>query len=87
MRLLLETLSHTISVPEVLRNFYRSRNKHITLQQNAQFYLNLPTSADSYEAEFRAFPLPEYFRIEPGTTVSVLVDRPRREFSRKLVRS
>jgi len=71
---------HTVSVPEILWNFYCSRDrKYVTLQQNPHFYLNLPTSADSYGADFRAFPA-EYIRIEPGTTIYILVDRPRRVF-------
>ena len=73
-------LGHTVSVPEILWNFYRSKDsKHITLQQNPHFYLNLPTSVDSFGAEFRASPA-EYFHIGPGTTIYILVDRPRRVF-------
>ena len=69
-----EVLSPQSDVSEVLWNFSRCKDpkERLTLEQNPQFYIRLPTVAEAYGGEFRMDPI-KTFQHE---RISVLTDSP-----------
>jgi hypothetical protein len=74
-------LHRNLDVSEALWNFHRLEdNICITLQQNPQFYLNLPTSSDAFRGNFEVRPIESFGHVKPDETIYVLVDGPNRVF-------
>ena len=75
-----EMLSRTATLRQVLWNFSRFEDhRRITLQQNPHFYVNLPTSVDTYRGNFKALPV-EALQLKPNATFYIVADGPSRVF-------
>jgi hypothetical protein len=77
-----EELSASPSLPEILWNFSRYRDRaRITLEQNPHFYLRCPVDESAYTPKFRRHPLQDTSgALEHKDTVYVLFDGPCRVF-------